>query len=114
MIIENSGLIDLKSELGYLDEVAEKVGFIRWQWEYYRATYDLKIIENQTSSEYFLRIKTRAIEGKLENPHAVLIIEDVYIGLATYPRGLDYESPIPKQILDQAKKKLDQLKSLLS
>jgi len=114
MIIENSGLNELKSELGYLDEASEKLGFVRWQWEYYRATYDLKIVENQTGSEYFLRINTRAIEGKLENPHAILNIEDVYIGRATFPHGLDYESPIPKQILDQANKKLDQLKSALS
>lgn len=43
MIFENTGLDGLHSDLAYLDECAEKVGFIRWQWEYYRATYDLKI-----------------------------------------------------------------------
>ncbi|GJM69996.1 hypothetical protein HMSSN036_22120 [Paenibacillus macerans] len=32
MIVENSGLNGLKSDLAYLDESAEKVGFVRWQW----------------------------------------------------------------------------------
>ena len=66
MIFENTGLDGLHSDLAYLDECAEKVGFIRWQWEYYRATYDLKI-EDKNQAEYFLRINTRAVEGKLEN-----------------------------------------------
>lgn len=114
MIIENSGLVGLKSELGYLDESAEKVGFIRWQWEYYRATYDLKIEHKESSSEYFLRMATRAVEGKLESPDAVLAIESVYIGRATFPHGLEYETPIPEAIMDTAKKKLQQLQQLLS
>lgn len=61
MIVENSGLNGLKSDLAYLDESAEKVGFVRWQWEYYRATYDYKIEHN--NDEYYLRINTRAVEG---------------------------------------------------
>ncbi|MCR8656095.1 YugN-like family protein [Paenibacillus endoradicis] len=114
MIIENSGLNGLTSELGYLDEAAEKAGFVRWQWEYYRATYDLKISDKETDADYYVRVSTRAIEGKLENPHAVLNIEDVYIGRATFPHGLDYESPIPKNVLTIADKGLSQLKASLS
>ncbi|MCU6708975.1 YugN-like family protein [Paenibacillus sp. J5C_2022] len=114
MIIENSGLIGLQSELHHLDDAADKVGFVRWQWEYYRATYDLKLTDRTTSSDYFLRLNTRAVEGKLESAHAVLNIEAVYIGRATFPHGLDYESPIPKHILEAAEQKLQQLKSLLA
>jgi len=114
MIIENSGLNELKSELGYLDEVAEKAGFFRGQWEYYRATYDLKIEDSQSENDYYLRVNTRAVEGKLENPHAVLVIEDVYIGRATFPHGLDYESPIPKHVMDVANKGIQALYSALS
>lgn len=114
MIIENSGLNGLTSELGYLDDVAEQAGFVRWQWEYYRATYDLKISDKETSEDYYVRVSTRAIEGKLENPHAVLNIEDVYIGRATFPHGLDYETPIPKKVLTIAEKSLGQLKASLS
>ncbi|GIP20345.1 MULTISPECIES: YugN family protein [Paenibacillus] len=111
MIFENTGLDGIKSDLAYLDESAEKVGFIRWQWEYYRATYDYKIEDN--NNEYFLRINTRAVEGKLERPDAVLAIEAVYMGRATFPHGLEYESPIPSDVLSKANQKLTELKKLL-
>jgi len=113
MIIENSGLNGVQSELGHLDEAAEKVGFVRWQWEYYRATYDLKLTDRTSGNDYFLRVNTRAVEGKLENPHAVLDIEAVYIGRATFPHGMEYESPIPKHILETATQRLGQLKQQL-
>ncbi|WP_422660473.1 YugN family protein [Paenibacillus sp. EC2-1] len=113
MIFENTGLDGLKSDLAYLDESAEKVGFVRWQWEYYRATYDLKIEDKKSESEYFLRINTRAVEGKLEKPDTVLQIEAVYLGKATFPHGLEYETPAPQPVMNLANKKLQELKSLL-
>lgn len=109
--MENSGLDGLKSDLAYLDESAEKVGFIRWQWEYYRATYDYKIEFEQ--DEYFLRINTRAIEGKLERPDTVLAIEAVYMGRATFPHGLEYESEVPAPVMKTASARLSELKQLL-
>ncbi|RCX23044.1 YugN-like protein [Fontibacillus phaseoli] len=111
MIVENTGLDGLKSDLAYLDESAEKVGFVRWQWEYYRATYDYKIEFN--NDEYFLRINTRAVEGKLESPDTVLAIEAVYMGRATFPHGLEYESEIPALVMKTASHKLAELKELL-
>ncbi|GGF85304.1 hypothetical protein GCM10010912_33260 [Paenibacillus albidus] len=113
MIFENTGLVGLKSDLHYLDESATKAGFIRWQWEYYRATYDSKIEDEQSGDEYFLRVNTRAVEGKLEKPETVLSIEAVYLGRATFPHGLEYESPVPKPVLDVAAKRILELKQLL-
>lgn len=107
MIIENTGIKGAKCELRYLDGVMERAGFVRWQWEYNRATYDCKI--PQGSDAYYLRVNARAVEGKLEDPHAVLVIEDAYIGKATHPHGLDYNSPVPDQVQQAAKKKLEQL-----
>jgi hypothetical protein len=114
MLIENSGLNGLKSDLAFLDESAESLGFVRWQWEYYRATYDLKFVDRGTNNEYFLRFSTRTVEGKLENPAAVLAIESVYIGRATFPHGLDYESAVPQPILSAAQQKLADLKNKLA
>jgi hypothetical protein len=114
MIIENTGLNGLKSELGHLDDVTANLGFVRWQWENYRATYDCKFEDKQQGEEYFLRVNTRAIEGKLENPYAVLAIEESYIGRVTFPHGLDYVSPIPEHILKAATKKLADLKQKLN
>ncbi|WEK52866.1 MAG: YugN family protein [Candidatus Cohnella colombiensis] len=114
MIIDNTGLIGIKCDLGHLDESSDKLGFVRWQWEYRRATYDLKLTDRSKGEDYFLRVNTRAVEGKLENPDAILEVEAVYIGRATFPHGLDYESPIPAPILDAAKDRLQDLKKLLS
>lgn len=114
MIIENSGIKGLKSDLAHLDSVTTKLGFVRWQWEYYRATYDLKIEDKANKADYFLRFNARAVEGKLESPYAILALEDAYIGRATFPHGLDYESPIPDQILKVANQKLAELKKQLS
>lgn len=113
MIIENSGLNGLQSELAHLDDAADKAGFVRWQWEYYRATYDLKLTDRASGSDYFVRINTRAVEGKLEQSHAVLAIEAVYIGRSTFPHGMEYESPVPKHILDTANQRLAQIKQQL-
>lgn len=113
MILENTGLQGLKSDLAHLDEVMDNLGFVRWQWEYYRATYDLKLEDKQTG-DYFLRINTRVESGKLESAYAILYIENVYIGKATFPHGLDYASPIPDAVLAQAREKLSQLKQALS
>ncbi|SFS61213.1 YugN family protein [Paenibacillus sp. BC26] len=114
MIIENTGLNGMTSELAHLDESAEKLGFVRWQWEYYRATYDLKLEDRTNREEYFLRFNVRAIEGKLESSHAVLQVESVYIGRATFPHGLDYESPVPQPILNAATQRLQELKKSLA
>ncbi len=114
MIIENHGLENVKVELVDLDVAGEAFGFIRWQWEYYRATYDLQIADPEKKADYYLRINTRAVKGKLEDPETELAVTDVFIGRATFPHGLDYDSPIPDSILNEAKLKLADLKKKLS
>ncbi|TVX94176.1 YugN family protein [Paenibacillus agilis] len=114
MIIDNSGLNGLVSDLAHIDEVSESLGFVRWQWEYYRATYDFKIEDKKSGEDYYLRINTRVKEGKLEKPDALLEIEHVYMGRATFPHGLDYETPIPQPIVNAATDKLSALKQALS
>lgn len=113
MIIDDSGLQGIRAELADLDEQSAKIGFIRWQWEYYRATYDLKLEDVPNRAEYFLRINTRAVEGKLEQRDAVLAVESVYLGKSSFPHGLDYQSPVPEPILTAAKQKLAALNQLL-
>ncbi|MBD2846199.1 hypothetical protein IDH44_13415 [Paenibacillus sp. IB182496] len=114
MIIEDTGLNGMTSDLAHLDDSAEQLGFVRWQWEYYRATYDLKLEDRANKNEYFLRINTRAVEGKLEQPHAILAIEAVYLGRSTFPHGLEYETPVPEPILNTALQRLESLKRLLA
>jgi hypothetical protein len=111
MIIESNPLKGIKSELSHLDKVSSRLGFVRNQWEYNRATYDYQI--KYDGNDYYLRIDTRAIEGKLEQPHAVLNIQEAYIGRATYPQGLNYTDPIPAEVLRSAETKLTELANVL-
>ena len=114
MIIENTGLEGLNSELSYMDAVMDKLGFVRWQWEYYRATYDHQIADPDGGTAYFLRVNTRVLEGKLESPNAILTTEAVYLGKAVFPHGVDYNADIPNSVLQIANKKLEQLQKELS
>jgi hypothetical protein len=114
LIIETNGLKGIQTDFAHLEEVTQKLGFVRWQWEYTRATYDLKFEDKANKQEYFLRVNTRAQSGKLESPYAVLRVEDAYIGRATFPHGLDYESPIPDPIMKSAQQKLVQLQQQLA
>jgi hypothetical protein len=104
----------LKSDLNHLDQASEMLGFVRWQWEYYRATYDLKLEDKANGAEYYLRVNARVTSGKLESPDAELVLEDAYIGKATFPHGLDYESQVPESIAQTAKQKLAELKKSLA
>ncbi|UJF35256.1 YugN family protein [Paenibacillus hexagrammi] len=114
MIIETTGLKGLKSDLAHLDEVTSKLGFVRWQWEYTRATYDLKIEDKSGKAVYFLRVNARVESGKLESPYAVLYLEDAYVGRETFPHGLDYNVTLPDSVNKIIQQKLSQLKQLLA
>jgi hypothetical protein len=114
VIIDNVDIKGLASDLNHLDQASEKLGFIRWQWEYYRATYDYKFVDAKDNAEYFLRVNARVTAGKLESPEAELVLEEAYLGRASFPHGLDYEASIPESIVSAAKEKLNELKKSLT
>lgn len=112
MIIQDANIKGLKTDLYHLDQAADKLGFVRWQWEYYRATYDAKFEDK--SGEYFLRFNVRVTSGKLENPETELVVEDAYIGRATFPHGLDYNSEVPASVMKAAQQKITALRGALN
>jgi len=114
VLIEEPNVKGIQASLQRLDRTADKLGFVRWQWEYYRATYDYKIEDRQSNAEYFLRVNARVTRGKLERPDAELVLTDAYIGKATFPHGLDYQSPIPEPVMAVARKKLSELREALT
>lgn len=114
MIIENAGVKGLKSDLNHLDQAMDKLGFVRWQWEYYRSTYDAKLVDQAGGgAEYYLRINARVTEGKLESPDAELVLEEAYVGRVSFPHGLDYNGTVPDVIMQATKQKLADLKKAL-
>lgn len=112
MVITDSGIADTQIHLGELDPLMKRLGFVRWAWDYEHATYDYKIEEKK--DVYYLRIRANAIEGKLEDPDALLKLEEPYIGKHLFPHGLDYEAPIPDRVLSAAKQALSRLKHSIS
>ncbi|NBI30676.1 YugN family protein [Chengkuizengella marina] len=113
MILDKTKLQGVQSELKYMDEITSGLGFVRGQWEYYRATYDFRI-QDEKNDVYFLRINCRVIDGKMESPYAVLTPEDIYIGIESFPHGLDYSVEIPESVLKIANDKMSELEKLLS
>lgn len=114
MLFEQHHLQGKQASLHDFDVAAEQSGFVRWQWEYTRATYDAKFVDTATQDPYFLRVDTRCVAGKLEHPDALLEIRHIYLGRGTFPHGLDYESPVPKVIVEQAHHALQTLQNELT
>ncbi|MCF6095302.1 YugN-like family protein [Microaerobacter geothermalis] len=114
MIIEGFSISGIQKTLSELDHKLESIGFFRWAWDYHQAHYDYKYEHPASGNVYFLRIKGVAVKGELENPHAMLKLEQPYIGKHLFPHGMDYEAEIPSEILNLAKNKLKEAEQKLS
>ncbi|WP_139489415.1 YugN family protein [Brevibacillus dissolubilis] len=112
MLIKDTGIGNLEGTLADLDHAFDAIGFYRGAWDYAHATYDFKIVDK--GQAYYLRIQGHAIEGKLEDPDAILKLEEPFLGKHLFPHGLDYDAPMPDPVLNIAKQKLAALKEKLS
>lgn len=119
MILHDTGIEGTELTLGELDHVLQEIGFIRWAWDYDHATYDYKYeIEGSADAKakndvYYLRVTGHALDGVIENGETVLKLHEPYMGKTIFPHGIDYNAEIPKNIMEDAKKRLSQLKSKL-
>jgi hypothetical protein len=114
MIIEETGLEGLEITVRDLDVAMKQIGFIRWAWDYKRATYDYKYVDHKNGQTYYVRVPAEAVEGFIEDSgHAVIKIGRPYVGVYTFPHGVAYDREIPQHALKQAKSKLEKLNSLL-
>jgi hypothetical protein len=115
MKIEGTGLEGKQLTLLDLDHVMEQVGFVRWAWDYKRATYDYKYEDKKSGETFYLRVPAIALKGEIqdEGNESILEVGEPYIGRHTYPHGMDYEYNFPSTILDNAKRKLTSLSQLI-
>lgn len=116
MKIEGTGLEGKEGTLLDFDHATEELGFVRWSWDYSRATYDLKYEDRKTNETYYLRLPVTSIKGEIHDDgsrDSQLQIGTPYIGRYTHPHGLDYEYDFPKHILDHANKTLAKLNSMI-
>ncbi|MEJ8545417.1 YugN family protein [Brevibacillus borstelensis] len=112
MVIKDTGIGNKEVMLADLDHYMSDLGFVRGAWDYKHATYDYQLKDK--GNVYYLRIEANAIEGKLEDSHAVLKLDDPYMGKHLFPHGLDYDFPIPDSVVQTAKRKLQVLNEKLS
>jgi hypothetical protein len=111
MVIKETGIGSKEVFLSDLDHIMKELGFIRWAWDYNHATYDCKF--DDKGSTYYLRVQANAVEGKLEDPHTLLQLEEPYMGKQVFPHGLDYDAPVPDPVVQAAKRKLQILSDKL-
>lgn len=116
MKIEETGLEGKESVLVNLDHATEELGFARGSWDYKRATYDLKYDDRQTRSTYYLRVPVTSIKGEVHDDgsrDSIVKVGTPYIGRATQPFGVEYNCEFPKHIVENAKKILAALNSMI-
>ncbi|MGE5702704.1 MAG: YugN family protein [Clostridia bacterium] len=107
MVIKETGLNGKEALLVDMDTYMHDLGFVRWAWDYQHATYDYKLVEKGTT--YYLRIQANAVEGRLEESHALLRLDEPFMGKHIFPHGVDYDAPIPDNVLKNARAKLQAL-----
>lgn len=112
MVIKDTGIGTKEVFFADLEHYMSELGFDRGAWDYNHATYDYKIQDK--GNVFYLRIQANVTEGKLEDSHAVLKLEDPYMGKHLFPHGLDYDFPIPDAVVQTAKRKLQVLNEKLS
>lgn len=115
MKIEGTGIEGKEYLLEDLDLNMTALGFVRWAWDYNRATYDYKYEDQKSGETIYLRVPCIAVKGEIEDgPNdSVLQIQTPYIGRHTYPHGLDFEYDFPNYVLENVKRKLEQLNERL-
>jgi len=112
MVIKDTGIGTKEVFFADLEHYMSELGFDRGAWDYKHATYDYKIQDK--GNVFYLRIEANVAEGKLEDSHSVLKLDEPYMGKHLFPHGLDYDYPMPDSVVQTAKRKLQMLNEKLS
>lgn len=114
MILEDTGIEGLEISVRDMDLAMKHIGFIRGAWDYKRATYDYKYVDQKSGQTYYVRVPAEALKGIIEDSSdAIIKVGRPYIGVHTFPRGVAYDRDIPQHVVKQAKARLEKLNSLI-
>ncbi|RAL25678.1 YugN family protein [Thermoflavimicrobium daqui] len=106
----------IRKKFKELEEIMEKLGFIRWTWDYEKATYDLLLTTDD--AEYYLRLRADVVDvvnnKQLEHPAALLELGTPVFVQHFFPHGLDDSVEVPAALDSQVKEKLAELEKALS
>lgn len=114
MVLDESGLKGIRKDFGTADKAIRGLGFDRWSWDYDKAVYDLKLVDTEKNTVYYLRVPAEVIEGRLENPKATVEFGDPVFCRHLHPHGVDYDATIPEPLEKTVKEKVEALKKALS
>lgn len=99
---------------GLLETIMDHHHFIReGAWDYERATYDMKYEKQSTGETFYLRLPVYAIEGQIEDRHAVVKMLTPILGKHYYPHGVEYDEEFPEEIVRDCERRLAELAETL-
>ena len=104
MKFDETGLHGKQITFEVLDEIMNDNGFDR-AWDYERATFDYKMVDQVDNSTYYLRIPCFVIEGEIPKDSARVELMKPYLGKHYYPHGVEYDEEFPQKIIDKCTQK---------
>lgn len=104
MKFEETGLQGKHMTFEVLDEIMDECGFDR-AWDYERATYDYKMVDQVDNSTYYFRIPCFVIEGEIPKNTTRVELMMPYVGKHYYPHGVEYDEEFPQKIIDKCLQK---------
>ncbi|SFI98676.1 YugN family protein [Thermoflavimicrobium dichotomicum] len=113
MIFHEAKTKGIKKQFKELETIMKQLGFVRWSWDYEKATYDLKYTADGV--DYYLRLRGTVVNDKaLEHPQAILEMGTPVFVRHFFPHGLDDSVEVPPALESQVKEKLAELEKALS
>ncbi|WP_114571177.1 YugN family protein [Exiguobacterium flavidum] len=107
MKFEQFGIEGREIRFGLLETIMEHHRFVReQQWDYERAMYDMKYEKQSTGEVFYLRIPVYAIQGEIEDRHAVVRMMTPLLGKHYYPHGVEYDEVFPSEIVADCERRL--------
>ncbi|WP_018921394.1 YugN family protein [Salsuginibacillus kocurii] len=107
MKLTNFDLQDKEVNFAKLKRVMEENSFVHAeQWDYQRATFDIKMLDKTDDATYYLRVPVIAVDGEIPKKSATVKILTPYLGRHYYPHGVEYDEEFPNKITSKCEAKL--------
>lgn len=103
MKVVQSELIGKQFEFGLLRHKLEELGFIFGEtFTYKYAAFDYELYKSKIEYDYYLRVFVDVVEGRIENPSAIVQVNNIEIFKAMYHNGILRDDEVPAEYVKQA------------
>lgn len=112
MIFTTTKIQGITKQFDELEKLMKSMDFVRWTWDYEKVVYDKKYIMGENT--YYLRVRGDVINDKsLENPKAVLELQQPVFAEHFFPHGLDETVDVPDAFTEEVAQTLHHLENAL-